>query len=68
MATLTQVADIAVHELTVEEAWDRFDRAARRNLKMSGEEFIAAWDTGKLAHDPDQPGIVRVVLLRPVGR
>ena len=68
MATLLQDNDSAVHELTVEEAWDRFDCAAHRNLKMSGEEIIAAWDTGKFANDPDQLAVVRVVLLRPVGR
>ena len=57
-----------VHFLTPEESWDSFDRAARRYLRMSGEEFIAAWDAGRFDDDPDQPALVRVSLLLPGGR
>lgn len=57
-----------VHFLTPEEAWESFDAAARRYLGMSGEAFIAAWDAGKFDDDPDQPALILVSMLRPVGR
>jgi hypothetical protein len=56
------------HFLTPEEAWDSFDDAARRYLGMSGETFIATWDTGGFGEDPDQPALIGVAMLRPVGR
>ena len=58
----------AVHVLTPEEAWESFDVAARRSLGMSGEAFIAAWDAGEFGEDPDRPALIRVAMLRPVGR
>lgn len=57
-----------MHVLTPEEAWDTFDAAARHYLGMTGEAFIAAWDAGELDADPDRPELIRVALLRPVGR
>ena len=60
--------DATVQYLTPQESWDIFDRAARRYLNMGGEEFIAAWDAGRFDEDPDRPELVRVSLLRPVGR
>ena len=60
--------DAMVHLLTPEESWENFDLAARRYLGIAGEEFIAAWDAGRFDDDPDQPALVRVSLLRPVGR
>lgn len=70
MATVAQDADVDAAESTVqyvtpEERFAIFDRAAQHYLHMSGEEFIRAWDAGEFEEDPDQPGIVRVYLLRP---
>ena len=59
--------DATMHVLTPEEAWQSFDEAARRYLGMSGEAFIAAWDTGSFGEDPDRPALIRVAMLRPVG-
>jgi len=60
--------DAMVHLLTPDESWENFDQAAQRYLGMSGEAFIAAWDAGQFDDDPDRPALVRVSLLRPVGR
>jgi len=57
-----------VHFLTPAEAWESFDEAARRYAGMSGEAFIATWDAGGFGQDPDRPALIRVAMLRPVGR
>jgi hypothetical protein len=57
-----------VHFLTPTEAWESFDEAARRYVGMSGEAFIATWDAGGFGEDPDRPALIRVAMLRPVGR
>ena len=62
------LANTSIRFLTPEEAWASFDRAARRYLGMGGEEFITAWDAGRFDVDPDRPELIRVSLLRPVGR
>jgi hypothetical protein len=60
--------EAAVRFLTPEEAWEVLDRAARRNLGMSGAAFIAAWDAGRFDDDPDRPALIREAMLCPVGR
>ena len=60
----------AVEMLTPEEAREAFDRIARRELGMSGEEFLRRWDAGEFRDDPEErPGLEEVVMLLPlVGR
>ncbi|MGI8551619.1 MAG: hypothetical protein ACR2PL_12670 [Dehalococcoidia bacterium] len=53
--------------LTQQEAWEIFDRQARRRLNMSAEEFITTWDAGKF-QDPDLPGVAWVASLLPLVR
>jgi hypothetical protein len=60
--------DMAIDALTPEEAWDLFDRAARSDLHMSGEEFLRRWDAGAFRADPDQPGVMDVAMLIPLVR
>ena len=60
--------EATAHFLTPEEAWSSFDEAARRYVGMNGEAFIATWDTGGFGEDPDRPALIRVAMLRPVGR
>lgn len=54
--------------MTDEEARDTFERAARRSLGMSGEEFLSRWDAGEWP-DPDSvPGVMAVAMLIPLVR
>jgi hypothetical protein len=57
-----------VDELTKAEAWEIFDRQARRYLGMSGDEFLRAWDSGVFDQDPDNPEVMRVAMLLPLAR
>lgn len=44
------------------------DRAARRSLKMSGEEFIRRWEAGEFGDPDTDPEVMRIVMLLPSGR
>jgi hypothetical protein len=54
-------------ELTREEGWALLDRAARRYLDMSAEEFIRTWDANGFPN-VDTPEVIRVVALLPLVR
>jgi len=56
-------SDVATHELSREEGEEIFDEAARRYLKMSGEEFLRKWEAKEFGDDPDQPGVMDVAML-----
>lgn len=61
-----------VEELTCEEGWELLDRQAQRYLRMSGAEFLEAWDAGEF-DDPDDrtkngPEVMRVAMLLPLVR
>ena len=52
-----------VRWLTDEEWKAKVDRAARRYLGMSGEEFTRAWKAGEFDDNPDRPEVMRVAML-----
>jgi hypothetical protein len=61
----------AVRFLDDDEARDDFDREARRLLGISGEEFIRRYEAGDYAaprDDREQRGVMKLVMLGPVGR
>jgi hypothetical protein len=58
---------VTFEKITPEVAWQDFDSAARRILKMSGDELIRRWDSGEL-RDQTTPDLMRVLMLRPSGR
>jgi hypothetical protein len=60
--------EITFHVMSPEESWERFDQAAQFYLHMRGEEFLKAWDAGEFDENPDRPEVMRLVLLRPLGR
>jgi hypothetical protein len=66
MAVSAELKD--VHELTAEEGWSLFDAQAKRLLKMSGDEFLKAWNGGYFDKDPDRPEVMRVAMLLPLAR
>jgi hypothetical protein len=53
-------------ELTREQARELFDRRARAELNMSGEEFIRAWEAGEL--DPDDDHVIALWMILPFAR
>jgi hypothetical protein len=57
-----------VRELTFQEGKDLRDRAARRYLQISGDEFLERWERGDYDDDPDRPEVMRVAMLIPFGR
>ena len=57
-----------IQVLSREEAYALFDKAARRELHMSGDEFLAALDKGKFDEDPDRPDVINVLMLLPLVR
>jgi hypothetical protein len=58
---------IEVVELSREEGRAMLDRAARQDLGISGDEFLAKWDAGKY-EDADDPAVTRVAMLIPFAR
>ena len=58
----------SAHAMTDSEAWDIFDRAARRRLGMTGEEFLAKWDAGAFPDPDEQEGVMTVAMLIPLVR
>jgi hypothetical protein len=57
-----------VQELSATEGAELFDEAARDELGMSGEEFLAAWDRGDFAGLPERPEVMSVAMLIPFVR
>jgi hypothetical protein len=57
-----------VRELTQEEGRELFDRQAWRYLKMSGDEFIRAWDAGEFEDPDSSPDVMRIAMLLPLVR
>ena len=53
-------------ETTPEEGRAIFDQEARRQLGISGEEFLRRWYAGAYASDPDQPDVMDLVMLLPL--
>lgn len=56
-------SDIQVQQFSPEEGRRIFDEAAQFYLHMSGDEFLAAWDSGRFRDDPDLPRVMDVVML-----
>ena len=63
-------ASVGISELTTEEAAAAFDRISRTALDVSGEEFLADLDGGKLDDvDPDaHTGLLDVLMALPLVR
>ena len=55
---------VEVRELTREQGRALLDKAARRYLGMSGEEFIRRWEAGEFADD-DRYQVVHLAMLLP---
>ncbi len=60
--------DRHIRELTDEQSWDLFDRAARHYLDVSGEEFLERWESRYYEAPDAEPGVMSVVMLLPFAR
>lgn len=47
-----------IHEFTVEEARELFDRMAQFNLGISGDEFMRGWDAGEYADRLEESDVI----------
>ncbi len=56
-----------VVEATREQGRAMLDRAAREELGLSADQFLAKWDTGGY-DDADDPAVTRVAMLIPFAR
>ncbi|WP_300604588.1 hypothetical protein [Trebonia sp.] len=54
-------------EATREQGRAMLDRAAREELGLSADQFLAKWDTGGY-DDADDPAVTRVAMLIPFAR
>ena len=68
MADHTIETEPEVHHLTDAEARAIFDNAARHYMKMSGEEFLRAWDEGLFRDRACESGVAWVSMLIPLVR
>lgn len=59
--------EVEVVEVTREQGRAMLDRAARDELGMSGDQFLARWDAGDY-EDADDPAVTRVAMLIPFAR
>ena len=57
-----------IKELTLEDGCKLLDKQARRYLNLSGSELIKKWEAGDFGDDPDQPEIMRLVMLIPFAK
>lgn len=62
-----------IHIVTTwEEAWEHFDSAARRNLGISGQEFLRRLDSGEYSGmaeaTPEERRVVEMMMMVPIVR
>ncbi len=56
---------VEVREVSAAEGREILDQAARRYLKMSGEEFHRRYESGELMNGVEHPEVMRVAMLLP---
>ncbi|MGH3545996.1 MAG: hypothetical protein ACRDPW_08750 [Mycobacteriales bacterium] len=65
---VTEESVPGVEELSAAEGAKIFDKVARRELGVSGSEFLAAWDRGDFAGEPENVEAMSVGMLIPLVR
>ena len=59
---------LKTRELNLEEGRPLLDWLARRQLGMSGEAFMRAWDAGEFDEQAEGPEVVHIAMLLPLAR
>ena len=67
MQTQGKLGEVTVESVDHEDGAVIFDGAARRELGISGEEFLRRWDDGDY-EDDDSLAVMKVGMLVPLGR
>ena len=67
MSGTKQEHGVEVVEASRSEGRAMLDRAAMEELGLSGDQFLAKWDTGEY-EDTDDPKVTRVAMLIPFAR
>ena len=57
-----------VEELSAKQGAAPFDKAARRLLGISGDEFLLRWDRGDYADERESMAVTKVAMLIPFAR
>ena len=65
---MAETLEVAVHELSPDEARELLDGLAQHYLGMSGAEFLRALDAGEITPSRDRPDVIRVAMLAQLGR
>ncbi|HEX5199733.1 hypothetical protein ACFQS1_28195 [Paractinoplanes rhizophilus] len=65
MSSKTDQSDVV--ELTPEQGRELFDRRARKLLGITGDEFLARWDSGDFMNS-DDPKVSSLAVLIPFTR
>jgi hypothetical protein len=67
--TVAKETEISIELLDREEGFALLDQQARELLGMSAEEFVRAWDEGKLAEEAERRlEIMHLAMLLPFAR
>ena len=67
MVTAARTQRGQVRMLDRDEWMTLVDRVARRELGISGEEFIRRWEAGEYGDPDERPEVMRVAMLLPSG-
>ena len=67
MVARTGIGDRQIRMLNRDQWMGLVDRAARRELGMSGDEFIRRWEAGEFRDPDERPEVMRVAMLLPGG-
>ncbi len=65
MAQLPVETNVTIEELSRDDGYAMLDRLSKQCCNMGVDDFISAWESGAFDDDPDNPEIMRLVMLLP---
>lgn len=68
MTLMHNESTVTVNELSEEDAHELFDAACKRELQVSADEFLAAYDSDELPSEWSAEAVSRVEFLLPFVR
>ena len=58
--------DVPIHRAGRADGWRLLDIQARKQLGISGEEFVERWNSGAYVNSRERPDVSQVVKLLPL--